>query len=549
MTQLETAPDHAKAWSGPPQANGRLHDLDALRGFAMVLGIGLHASLAFFPAGWPALDSTADEGKWFDEFEQAVHGFRMPLFFLLSGFFTTMVWRRRGLRSLARQRALRVVAPFAIGVLTIVPLVDWVSDRAFENGLPNADLATAIGAGEDERVAELVAEVSIDDPTEEGTALHQAAYLGHLDVVSVLLEAGATADARVFDGIDPDGRTPLENAIIGGHEAIADRLVAAGAEDPRLPGETWRELPGWALAPPDTGDAGGLSTDLHHLWFLWYLTFLVIGFLVIAAALDARERLAAAGARWSGPLLWALIPATFVIQYGMTERFGRNFGPSIGTTFRPSVWGLLYYAVFFAFGALLYGRPGSAARPLVRTLGTGWPFSLGVALLFALPIGLDLIHDEGASLVAAVAVQVVFTWLMIFGLMGLFHRFLAVERRGVRYLSDSAYWLYLAHYPLVVLLQDMVRDWDLAPEVKFVGICAVATAILLATYQVFVRYTPVGWLLNGRRAPTRFDLPWIPRSDGPRAGSVPREGGPAVEVHAGGGAGPPAQRAAERGDV
>ena len=34
----------------------RWHDLDALRGFAMLLGIGLHASLAFFPSFWPVQD-------------------------------------------------------------------------------------------------------------------------------------------------------------------------------------------------------------------------------------------------------------------------------------------------------------------------------------------------------------------------------------------------------------------------------------------------------------------------------------------------------------
>ena len=78
-----------------------MHDLDALRGFAMILGIVLHASLAFFPAWWVVKDSQMADSTWIDELEAAIHGFRMPLFFLLSGFFTTMLWRRRGLPAVA----------------------------------------------------------------------------------------------------------------------------------------------------------------------------------------------------------------------------------------------------------------------------------------------------------------------------------------------------------------------------------------------------------------------------------------------------------------
>jgi hypothetical protein len=55
----------------------RRHDLDALRATAMLLGIVLHAALAYvtYPF-WPVRD--ADTSAFFDVMNSALHGFRMP---------------------------------------------------------------------------------------------------------------------------------------------------------------------------------------------------------------------------------------------------------------------------------------------------------------------------------------------------------------------------------------------------------------------------------------------------------------------------------------
>jgi len=58
--------------------------------------------------------------------------------------------------------------------------------------------------------------------------------------------------------------------------------------------------------------------------------------------------------------------------------------------------------------------------------------------------------------------------------------------------------MYVAHLPLVILAQDYVREWDANAGLKFVFICASLTVVLLASYQLLVRNTPIGWLLNGR---------------------------------------------------
>ena len=101
----------------------RYHDLDALRAVAMLLGIVLHGMITFidFPVGlWPAQDVNQSEAYLF--LLHAIHGFRLPLFFLISGFFTAMLWRKRGLKALLKHRAKRILLPLVI----FLPLI-WLA--------------------------------------------------------------------------------------------------------------------------------------------------------------------------------------------------------------------------------------------------------------------------------------------------------------------------------------------------------------------------------------------------------------------------------------
>ncbi len=100
----------------------RRYDLDALRAAAMLLGIALHAGLSFTPFPWPVQD--AQQSGIFGLLFAAIHGFRMPVFFVLSGFFTAMLWRGRGLKSLLSHRFRRVFLSFLLGLVTIVPAVN-----------------------------------------------------------------------------------------------------------------------------------------------------------------------------------------------------------------------------------------------------------------------------------------------------------------------------------------------------------------------------------------------------------------------------------------
>ncbi len=455
----------------------------------------------------------------YDEFFHAVHGFRMPLFFLLSGFFTTMLWRRRGLGSLILQRVTRVLIPLAIGAVTIVPLMDWVVDES----VASPDIVTAVLIGDANGVQRFLDDgYELEGRGEDGgTILHLAAVLGSAEVVEVLLKAGADPDALNFNG-----DTPLGAAFAFGNEPAADLLVDYGAPDDRPPGVAWTEIEGWgsladAIETPADEREGPASwvTSLHHLWFLWFLWFLcllVIGFAIVAwvseaaAGASGSEQLLSKAASYA--ILGCLVAATWPGQYLMRgQGDARVFGPDTSTSLTPELNVLGYYAIFFAFGALMYGARTPNGGQLADTAGHRWPLVLPVTVVILLPVALHATFgdDNGRSWPwgTATLLQATYTWGMIFGLMGLFRAALSVERRGVRYLSDSAYWLYLAHLPLIITGQAWIRDWDIPASVKFIGLCAISTLILLASYQLFIRHTPIGWLLNGRRAPTRFRLP------------------------------------------
>ncbi|WP_426050502.1 acyltransferase family protein [Brevundimonas sp. SL161] len=113
----------------------RLHGLDALRAGALLLGVVLHASLAFFPQQiWIVADdsrSIAAAGLFF-----AIHLFRMTALFLIAGLFAHMMLARRGWLSFAKDRVLRITGPLtAFWFPVMVGIVGALIWTSYVNGL------------------------------------------------------------------------------------------------------------------------------------------------------------------------------------------------------------------------------------------------------------------------------------------------------------------------------------------------------------------------------------------------------------------------------
>jgi peptidoglycan/LPS O-acetylase OafA/YrhL len=488
----------------------RWHDLDALRAFAMLLGIALHAALSFTPGAWMVTDSLADSDHLFDEFVLAVHGFRMPLFFLLSGFFTAMLWRRRGLGDLLTHRARRVVFPFILAMILIAPTVTWVSDRAVEEPfVESGDIVTLVYLGSEGGVRELIeGGIAPDAIGSDGhTPIYAAAIAGDPAMIELLLELGADPNVPNFDGL------PIGAAVYFGHSAAAEALVAAGAADPRPGGGSWEQAPGWAVGDAtDFGladpDAGFQLPPMHHLWFLWFLILFVLLFAPVAWLVERVENRRGPDAspwRWLPWLMWAIVPVVIVPQMLMAGGgVIPAFGPDLSISWIPDPVVFAYYLLFFTFGSLLYGRTDRYGGPRVESIGRRWWLLLPLAaVVFVLALWATITLagtvDEVPMELIYNPLQVLYAWLMIFGLMGLFRAVLSKEHYWARYLSDSSYWMYLTHLTLVILLQAWVRTWDVDPLLKFVFIVATTCTILLILYQLAVRYTLIGTILNGKR--------------------------------------------------
>jgi|TARA_B100001250_G_scaffold157770_1_gene135524 hypothetical protein len=483
----------------------RWHDLDALRGFAMLLGIALHAAMSFLGGVWSVNDIRAGS-EFFWWLVLGIHGFRMQLFFLLSGFFTSMVWKKRGLNELVWHRFKRIFLPLLICFVTIIPLMNWVSEEAavseYEKTQNIEDIWTPIFTENTKGVEYAIsmgADINVRGD-EANTPLHLAALLGNHEIIKVLLEAGAQPDP-----LNVKDETPLVLAVFAGSTKSADVLINYGANDLRTLGQTWDDLFwfNWAGNELDDSkkdkDIKSWLNQFHHLWFLWFLCWMVAGFCIVSIVLQTIRPVIKNTPDFKLQLIWLLLPASLLMQLKMGD--GGNyasFGPDTFTEFFPPAHLLIYYGLFFAFGSITFGIRTKKSEPLIDHLGKRWYVLLPITVIGILPLGLGATF-EGDSWFIASLLQILYAWGMSIGLIGLFRKLFAKERNSVRYLSDASYWMYIAHLPLVISAQWLFRDWEIFSFLKFFLICISISPILLASYQLFVRYTPIGTLLNGKR--------------------------------------------------
>ena len=551
----------------------RYHALDALRAYAMFLGVVLHASMAYIPnVPWGSNDPAAAD--WVGLILLGIHGFRMQLFFVISGFFTLMLLQRRGVQNIIKHRFLRILIPCVLGVITVLPaqhaVEAWATRNeskavvrstkdenatAFVNALKTGQRDKAVqllGAGLDPNAQDpmygltMLAWAALADngpvagelikrgadvngrSRNQSTALNAAAFRGSEMVALLLLEQNADATLKSADGDTPlrsafapadasagiamligitlpddatltAGRKKVVRLLPGGEEALAASpdLGYAKSKQTGLPALRSAYL-GWMLSGLVIGSGPAafnflLTNVVDHLWFLWMLWWMV---LILAALAGVFDRIPAGAIAWLGkPWRIAILVIPTAILQSFQGLFAPVIGPdtSIGLLPMPHVF--VYYLFFFCIGALIYKAGTMDAAPT-----KSWIAELIIANAVCFPFALVLLsgRDTGGLLIGGV-VQGFYAWLSIFGLIGFFRAKLGGESKVLRYLSDASYFVYIFHIIVVLVLQHVLVKIGIPVGIKLLIVALGATGILIGVYQVAVRYTFIGTLLNGKK--------------------------------------------------
>lgn len=550
----------------------RRHDLDALRAFAMLLGIALHAFMAYGGRPWAVMDGSVNAAL--GEVINFIHGFRMQLFFLVGGFFTAMLAGRKGLNGMLQNRAARILVPLLLCVPTLLPLIKALSVLAVSDTVshPQALIFRAIHQGDTALLADLLAKgqlesLEIPEKRMALTPLAWAVLCGSEPSVRLLLDLGANPNA-----VNRMGHNPMTLAAMLGRDDLLKLLVGKGGDPFRVtPGgkspwiaahqpagesatEIWLATGVWPTdtaelekgrkdvagylaglsggslvapvakvdrgAPSELGNlpafmrnylallssdmlvarVGGVEINLlqgnffDHLWFLWYLWWLC----VIYCGWSIFQN---AGGSKSG-LNPCHLPAGLIVAFGLTcfaqafmslDYYPRTLlmriGPDLSAGIIPKPHVFFYYSIFFFFGCWYHRLNDTACL-----LGRYWFVTVPLAGLVLFPSTFFL---TGYLIPNAIA-QALFTWCMVLGAIGLAHRMFRFADPRFRYVSDASYWLYLTHIPVVIGCQWLFYYLRLPATVKGMLVLGISIPLLLASYQLMVRHTIIGRILNGK---------------------------------------------------
>jgi len=390
--------------------NRRYYSLDALRGSMMMLGIVLHGSqwyLTESPGGLP-IPSDPSTHYIFDLLVHFIHSFRMPLFFVLAGFFTSLLLAKRGLKGTYVNRSKRILGPLLVSCVTILPL----------------------------------------------TLLFSVAF--------------------VFSA-----RFGTQQLLPTAEQA---KIFAA-------------EI-----------NAAGLPTDelsLGHLWFLYYLLFFYL-------LIPLCQKFVTTGVAQS-PTFSRLVcsPWLYLVLSGYTIltlwyfRGGLLFEGFVFITPHPP--SLLYYGSFFVFGYIFHHH-----RAILKTFSNSLRWSVGLStILFPLAVYATTNEFHAATVTPlihglAVVTNAMLTWSLIYLFMGLFLRYFDQPSAWSLYVSNSSYWVYLVHMPLISLGAWVLLPLPLDGTVKFLMITTFTSLTAFLSYQYLVQNSWLGAGLSG----VRLQHPW-----------------------------------------
>lgn len=365
----------------------RYYAFDALRATMMFLGIVIHSSMSYNHSAdmaWPL--RAKETSVVFHFLVDFIHAFRMPVFFVISGFFGALLFYDKSPEQMLRNRFKRIFLPFLVFLVALNPFIVYsfrFCRAVFEEELP---------------------------PT----------LIGHFSSF-------------------------------------------------------------WSYVP----------FGLYHLWFLYYL-FLISCLVYLIAKLS--QRIAAVtsdklfGLIFKNPVyrLLALSSISFIVLVLFNSK---SFETSI--SWIPDLGILMYFLVFYLTGWLLY-----RSNELVSTLKQ---LDLVTTTIGVLAFCIKFLLENQMNLVTLQLTNSLISSALTIGLIGLFLRFADLPNKYVAYLVNSAYWVYLIHFSIAVLLTALIDHLSVSVYLKSFIVLTTTATICLITYHFFIRNTFIGLFLNGKK--------------------------------------------------
>ena len=255
---------------------------------------------------------------------------------------------------------------------------------------------------------------------------------------------------------------------------------------------------------------------LTHLWFLYILTWFFISVLIIRWLLDhlidrnkkirttIDKVIGHLMARWWGSLIFALL--TVPCMWLMKNGFGVD-APDHGLL--PYAASFMVFGFYFALGWFLHRGP-----QMMENFKKFWKSNLVICLVFLGSVCTFFIfrikHPDFQTHITdpivIKAIQLVFNSIYglasmttVFAFIGIIMTLFSKQNKVITYLSQSSYWLYLVHLPIVMFFQILVFHLSINWAYKLILVFVPSFIIMISSYHFLVRRTWIGILLNGKK--------------------------------------------------
>ena len=424
----------------------RYHGLDALRGFAMILGVVIHASMFYVEGigaslGYEMTGKVPPSSSVIGGLFLFIHLWRMPFFFLLAGFFTRLMIQKRGVRKLLSNRFVRIFIPLIIG-MTIYNLLEF-------------------------------------DTLTSGN-MHHLWFLRDLLLMYLIASLISYINRKTgfltqllsqIDGLFSSPKNLLWLTVIILPISFSAKIFGI-----------YNSILTIIFLPPGP-------------FFSFGLLFFFIGWFIHRNP----HLLSALSKHWKiylsvGVVFFVVLVSCLTISGNFTkkaenDRITEKQAKVLFEDYELVIDGML------KDGKITQEQADERIKSYRLDLGAKIQSSEGLseadsemvelyALLFVIPAGI---------------LSPFATFLIILGFIGGAEIFFQKKRAWVRYLVDASYWIYIVHLFIVFAIAEIIlSDTELHPILAVFINVSVSMLICIVTYHIFVRHTPIGWVLNGR---------------------------------------------------